>query len=67
MTNRRTYWQRLKDHPGVPVATFITFAGLTFASLFAGLDRGGKFGVFAACFVGGWCWGLVLWSNRSRE
>lgn len=62
MTERRTYWQRLKDHPGVPVATFMTFA-----SLFAGLDRGVWFAVFAACFVGGWCWGLVLWSNRSRE
>lgn len=27
MTDRRTYWQRLKDHPGVPVATFMTIAG----------------------------------------
>ncbi len=59
---RRTYWQRLRDHPGVPVATFMTFA-----SLVAGLDRGVWFAVFAACFVGGCCWGLVLWSNRSRD
>jgi len=58
MTMRRTDWQRLKDHPGVPAATFMTFAGL---------DRGVWFAVFAACFVGGWFWGLVLWSNRSRE
>jgi hypothetical protein len=27
MTTRRTYWQRLKDHPGVPVAIFMTTAG----------------------------------------
>ena len=27
MTGRRTYWHRLKDHPGVPVATFMTIAG----------------------------------------
>ena len=27
MTDRRTYWQRLTDHPGVPGATFMTIAG----------------------------------------
>lgn len=43
MTDRRTYWQRLKDHPGVPVATFMTIAGG-----FAGMDRGVWFGAFAA-------------------
>lgn len=62
MTDRRTYWQRLTDHPGVPVAIFMTIAGF-----FLGLDRGVWFAVFAACFAGCWCWGLVLWSNRSRE
>ena len=62
MTDRRTYWQRLKDHPGVHAATFMTTAGF-----FAGLDRGVWYAVFSACFVGGWCWGRVLWSNRSRE
>lgn len=29
MTDRRTYWQRLTDHPGVPVATFMTIAGFS--------------------------------------
>lgn len=64
MTDRRTrtYWQRLKDHPGVPIAIFMTITGF-----FLGLDRGFWFATFAACFTGGWCWGLVLWSNRSRE
>lgn len=52
---RRTYWQRLKDNPEVLVATFVTFA-----SLFAGIDRGVWFVVtFSTCFVGGWCWRLV--------
>lgn len=25
--DKRTYWQRLKDHPGVPHVVFWTFAG----------------------------------------
>ena len=62
MTTRRSYWQRLRDHPGVPVAIFMTLAGFL-----AWMDRGVLFAVFAACFAGGWCWGLVLWSNRSRK
>ena len=61
-SERRSYWARLGDHHGVPVATFMTFAGF-----FVGMDRGVGFAVFAAVFAGGWCWGLVLWSNRSRE
>ena len=27
MSERRSYLARLKDHPGVPVATFMTIAG----------------------------------------
>jgi hypothetical protein len=61
MTDRRSYWQRLKDHPGVPWATFMTIAGF-----FAGMNRGFLFAVLGACLAGGLYWGIVLWSNRSR-
>lgn len=61
MNERRSYWTRLKDHPGVPVATAVTVLGFV-----AGLDRGLEFAAFASFAVGGWCWAMVLLSNRGR-
>lgn len=57
---RRTYWRRLKDHPGVPTVVAMTLM----AGLIGGRDdwRRGAVGAVVTLVTLG---SIVLWSNRS--
>ena len=60
------YFERLKEHPGVPIASVMTVVGgLAGASneSFPILD-GFIFGVIV---MGGFCWTIVLLSNLKRR
>lgn len=58
-TEERTYWDRLKDHPGVPVLLFWCFAGF----FIAGRDdwRRGALAVIMFLVMFG---PIVLWTAR---
>lgn len=54
-TVNRPYIEKLNDHPGVPVAFLFTFLG------YAGA------GMVGALVIAAFAWGLVLYSNLSRD
>ena len=59
----RDYFKRLKEHPGVPVAFFMTIAGAMAGAQnrsFPIVDGM----IFGACVAGGVCWTIVLITNR---
>lgn len=58
-TEQRTYWQRLKDHPGVPHVFFWVAAGL----VIAGKDDWRR-GVVAAIVMLVTFGSIVLWTAR---
>jgi hypothetical protein len=66
MRNKRGYFERLKDHPGLGMATIMTlmgtFAGASNKSF--GVMEGALFGTIA---MGVFVWGMVLVSNFDRE
>lgn len=59
------YWKRLKKHPGVPLASFLTLTGAFMGtqnesmSLFYGA-------LWGALIMGVWCWPIVLWTARTQ-
>lgn len=64
MTKRKgKYWQRLKGHPGVPMATMLSFifplAGL-------GNANGWEGGVIAGLVASLVIWMIVLWTARTQ-
>jgi len=57
----RNYLNRLRAHPGVPVATVLTFAFLL-AALSNERSPGGA--VWGALVFAALVWGVVLWTAR---
>lgn len=58
------YWKRLKNHPGVPIASFLTVA-FCFAGMGrddASLAQGALIGLVTSLFV----WAIVLWTARTQ-
>jgi hypothetical protein len=66
MTNKRGYFQRLKDHPGLGTATIMTLMGTFAGASNKSFDvvSGALFGTIA---MGIFVWGIVLISNFDRE
>jgi hypothetical protein len=67
MTNKRGYFKRLKDHPGLGMATILTLMGAvaggsneSFNNIWYGV-------LFGTAVMGGFVWGMVLISNFNRE
>lgn len=60
-----TYWKRLKNHPGVPVATIFTIigtgAGIGNESM--GMLSGSAFGAGMCALIS---WPIVLWTARTQ-
>lgn len=56
---KETYWQKLKRHPGVPMAAAMTFLGAI-----AGASNPTKGALLGAIIMGGWMWPIVLWTAR---
>ena len=59
----KTYWKRLRAHPGVPIAAAGTFffplAGL-------GDENGWQGGVIAGIAASAVVWAIVLWTARTQ-
>jgi hypothetical protein len=67
MTNKRGYFQRLKDHPGLGVATILTIMGALAGGSNESFNNIWCGSLFGAAFMGGFVWGIVLISNFNRE
>ena len=63
---KRTYWQRLKSHPGVPVASVLTLAGALAGS---GNESFGPWSgaLFGALLMGSLTWLPVLLTAMERD
>lgn len=59
----RTYWKRLKAHPGVPVAT-----AMSVMFPLAGLanENGRQGGLIAGAVAALAVWAIVLWTARTQ-
>jgi hypothetical protein len=58
----RTYWQRVKEHPGVGIASAMTAFGFI-----AGIQHGSvKRALVGAAVMAVFCWGCVLITARSQ-
>jgi hypothetical protein len=59
-----TYWMRLKNHPGVPVATFVSFLFPLVGLLNENLDFLGGLVIGGIATIP--VWAIVLWTARTQ-
>ena len=60
-----TYFDRLKQHPGVPVASMMTVIGGFAGAASDSMSFAGGF-VFGACIFAIVTWPIVLWTARTQ-
>jgi len=62
----REYFKRLKTHPGLGIASIMTFVG----ALAGGMNPSFQVVdglIFGGLVMGGFCWGAVLISNFRKD
>ncbi len=59
----KTYWKRLKNHPGVPVATAMS---VMFPLAGLGNENDWRVGVIAGAVAALAVWAIVLWTARTQ-
>lgn len=62
MKPEKTYWQKLKQHPGVPILLLMTLAFYTAAIS----KHGWEPGLIIGSIVSVPMWAIVLWTARSQ-
>ncbi len=62
MDEKRSYWYRVKQHPGTPIASILTAAGFV-----AGVDGGLVRGLIGAAIMAVCCWVPVLLTAREPK
>jgi len=63
--SKPTYLDRLKSHPGVPVASMMTVIGGFSGAANESMGAIDGF-IFGACVLGVVCWPIVLWTARTQ-
>ena len=67
MKNKRGYFTRLKDHPGLGMGVILTVMGAFAGASNKSFENAWHGALFGTLIMGGFVWSIILFSNFDRE